>query len=834
MDMKQRTGLLADGVLLFFLWGVAVAHPLYDVLARGVELFIARRSQPIDVLLMAAILSFLLPGGLLAALALVDRLGRKARDALVCLVVCALLSLVFLTIIKQIEALPDAITLLAAGAAGTACGLALFRWRPLREGYFLIPAALVALGLPLWFLLATPIRKVIAPRASASSADPQMAPRLQTSVFLIVLDELPTTTLMNESREIDGGFFPGIAALAAKSTWYRNATTVADFTEDAVPAILTGRYPDPELLPTSGDHPENLFSLLGRGNELLVSERTTELCPEQLCAEQSPDDALPRRLRSLASDLAAVYGHVVLPAGLAAKRLPAVSTAWHDFAAPALSEGEPRDTSKEPTRGRLASVRSFIRSIRPASRPALYYLHVGLPHHPWQYTSTGKRYEFRRARHLRAFSGTKWSADTWHATQGFQRHVLQTMLTDRLIAELLERLEETGLYDPSLIILTADHGVSFRPGDDRRKLTATNYQDIMPVPLLVKLPHQEAGNVSDRNVETIDILPTIADVQGIEIPWRMDGQSLGDATARQRAGKKILSSVGEELRVSGRFEEKYDALRWKLEVLGAGDPARLYDVAPDGSYRGLVGRPATATAGLMVGWQCALDFPDFFERVDPETSVTPALVSGRVYAEGKAPHDLAVAVNGVIRAVTRPYREGGASRFEAMVAEASFRPGSNNVEIFAIRGAPGEPRLSRVPMKDSPYTLDRTADPASTVIRSADGEVFAAGAGKIDGRVNRGIVRPEVIVFRGWAADVEAARPVDTVLIFENDDFRFSGRPVRGRAPGRGAAIPESGFKLTVPKSVFSDLESAEIRVFAISGQAASELRYAPGFRWRG
>ncbi len=133
MNMKQPTGLLADGVLIFFLCGVAVAQPLYDVLSRGAEFFVARRSEPIDIVAMVAILSVLLPGALWVALALIDLLNRQARRTLHVVVVSILLSIVFLPALKQIDALPHLAVLLVAGTGGIACGLAFSRWRPRRS-----------------------------------------------------------------------------------------------------------------------------------------------------------------------------------------------------------------------------------------------------------------------------------------------------------------------------------------------------------------------------------------------------------------------------------------------------------------------------------------------------------------------------------------------------------------------------------------------------------------------------------------------------------------------------------------------------------------------------
>ena len=50
----------------------------------------------------------------------------------------------------------------------------------------------------------------------------------------------------------------------------------------------------------------------------------------------------------------------------------------------------------------------------------------------------------------------------------------------------------------------------------------------------VKLPQQVSGVVSDRVVETIDILPTIADVLSATVPYEVDGRSLLDVSAPDR------------------------------------------------------------------------------------------------------------------------------------------------------------------------------------------------------------------------------------------------------------------------------------------------------------
>ncbi|MDA1015942.1 MAG: hypothetical protein O3A00_15980 [Planctomycetota bacterium] len=67
---------------------------------------------------------------------------------------------------------------------------------------------------------------------------------------MVVFDEASGLSLMDENREIDATLFPNFSALAKQATWYRNATTVHQFTANAVPAILTGTYPREIKLPT--------------------------------------------------------------------------------------------------------------------------------------------------------------------------------------------------------------------------------------------------------------------------------------------------------------------------------------------------------------------------------------------------------------------------------------------------------------------------------------------------------------------------------------------------------------------------------------------------------
>ncbi len=155
-------------------------------------------------------------------------------------------------------------------------------------------------------------------------------------------------------------------------------------------------------------------------------------------------------------------------------------------------------------------------------------IHAELPHAPWQYMPSGLRYS-------RAILGRVPGSETWldspgYPIQALQRLTLQLEYTDRLVGKLIDRLRRLGLYDKALFIVLADHGASHIPGHSHRLLgdppDPVNSGAIVHVPLFVKLPGERRGRTIDRPVRTIDVVPTIADVLGFHIPWKVDGSSL--------------------------------------------------------------------------------------------------------------------------------------------------------------------------------------------------------------------------------------------------------------------------------------------------------------------
>lgn len=98
--------------------------------------------------------------------------------------------------------------------------------------------------------------------------------------------------------------------------------------------------------------------------------------------------------------------------------------------------------------------------------------------------------------------------------------------TDAQIGRLMDGLKEIGLYENTLIILTADHGEILGEHDIYFNHQAV-YEENIKVPLIIKLPELfPRGKIISTQVSLIDIAPTILEAAGLKKPSYMQGASL--------------------------------------------------------------------------------------------------------------------------------------------------------------------------------------------------------------------------------------------------------------------------------------------------------------------
>ena len=664
------------------LWSLAVAQPVFDLVGRSPEFLVAHDMWPGGLLLLLAVVCLGGPAACLLAIGAAGLAGGPVwRRRVATVVVGALAGVVALAALKSLGGSPGSFLVALAAATGAGAAHAYRRFPPVRLfATFLTPAVVVV---PAMFLINPGVGRLLVPAEDVGALD-GVAFGATPPVVVVVFDQFQLAALLDREGNIDRTNFPHFAALADEATWFRNATAVGEMTQYALPAILTGTYPSPDRLPVSADHPGNLFTLLGSRYRLHVEEPLSELCPESLCPAER---ALGAWLAGVVSDLAVVFLTVVLPDELTV-RLPPVDQNWNDFLANDTFQNRWRAARVD---DRRQTVTRFIESITGAG-PTLHFMHVLLPHEPWLYLPTGQ--QFTVLRQSVGLQGGRWVDDRWAAAVNHQRYLLQLGYVDTVLGRLVARLREVDAYDDSLIVVTADHGASLQPGVSFRRPTRDSFADIGAVPLLVKRPGQREGVVVDANVEVIDILPTLAAELGVELPWSADGANVLDPALAPRPAK-VMFFDGARSRVEGPRDilaEVAESAARKFEWFATGDPLDMR--AFHGRYGELIGRPADPLrAARASDLEVVVDTLSLLRDVDPEAEFLPVHVTGAVPDlpdDAQAPM-LAVALNGVVAAITRPYSFpvlGRRAAWEAIVDPARLEPGVNALEVFEILGEP--------------------------------------------------------------------------------------------------------------------------------------------------
>ncbi len=419
------------------------------------------------------------------------------------------------------------------------------------------------------------------------------------------------------------------------------------------------------------------------------------------------------RLSALADDLKIVAVHLLLPDDLR-EGLPAIDRGWVGFD----TESEPSMTgitsrgSREKLLGKVierlraddaaldfATVAAPLE--RASTRPPLVFMHSTLPHGPSRFLPDGRGYPINRKGYP-GFALGRWTDRQWLVDQSFQRHVLQVQYADALVGGLLDTLREVGLYDRAVILLTADHGVSFRAGQPRRRLTSQTIPDLVLVPFFVKWPGQRSGEVDDRAVRSVDALPTLAKAARVRVPWRTDGIPADERPVDPSTPIDVMDD-GQPRRPQP-LGTLLDAFRAREAV-----EARLlrHGVYRIGPRPDLIGRRIADPALAAAGPRATVDAPGAYRAIAEDAPNLPVLVTGDVTGL-KDNTPIAVAIDGRIQTTTRVFHERGRPQYAALVPPDSLRPGSHTVAVLHVQPGDRLRTIGAVPAT-SPLAIGRVA-----------------------------------------------------------------------------------------------------------------------------
>ena len=107
------------------------------------------------------------------------------------------------------------------------------------------------------------------------------------------------------------------------------------------------------------------------------------------------------------------------------------------------------------------------------------------------------------------------------------RYSAEVTMVDRWLGRFLDRMEELGLFENTLLILLSDHGVAHGEHGYTGKVPSALYPELTDIVFLLRHPEGKgSGKGSDYYASTHDVAPTILSFLGVETPQPMEGQNL--------------------------------------------------------------------------------------------------------------------------------------------------------------------------------------------------------------------------------------------------------------------------------------------------------------------
>jgi hypothetical protein len=463
------------------------------------------------------------------------------------------------------------------------------------------------------------------------------------NVLFIVLDEAPLFPLLKTDGTINRARFPGFASLADTATWYRNAMTTAQRTTEAVPAVLTGNWPTFKNYPYLKSHPNNLFTLLRDEKKLNVYQAITHLCPKNACANAPSRDQ--RKLLNQVREL-----------------------------------------------------QKTIAQAATATTPSLNFAHVLLPHRPWSLVPDGRymsdvlRYPDPRSEFL-----------VDRRRDNYQSMLRQYVATDLLIGDLVTTMKASPNWDNTMIVVTADHGITFEPGKSYRDTidikSPGTMEDIFRVPLFIKYPHQATSSVSDCAASTVDLVPTVLAVSSQKPAANTDGQDLSTSCPR-RTSRTVRWPAG-SFQLSTTFPSLVKRVRYYDRWIDAdSDVDGIYRSGLSGSLLGTT-TPSSESTTTSLTWR--LNLARNYQSIGSgRLSPVPARASGLVFPTKKMCRrcEGLIAINGRFVGVvselagTRPHKEG--HYFSSSLMTRIMEPGPATVELWIADWSKKTPSFQRV------------------------------------------------------------------------------------------------------------------------------------------
>lgn len=380
---------------------------------------------------------------------------------------------------------------------------------------------------------------------------------------------------------------PTLERFAEHSTVYHSHYSAGNYTIPAVASLMTGTYPwKHRAINHRGaiKHSmieDNIFSVLGTDYHrlafpqnfwanLILSQFNDDidtLLPSGAFAELNYvlSDYFPNDKNMAARALDDFAFNIAdQPPSLLFGSLQRMLYSWESNRL--ITSGYPQELPHDinyPINFRLEDVFDGLISLFPSlPAPFFTYLHLLPPHTPYRATDQFHN-TFRDGmkpvrKPVHKFSDATPNSDLNLARRMYDEYIASL---DWELSRLMDSLESQGILENSYVIVTADHGEMFERGEKGHS-TPLLFDPLVHIPLLISAPGQKMRRDIYTPTNSVDILPTIAQLTGKPIPNWCDGKPLTGLGGEDDPERSIYSVEAKLSSANGLLTKATVAL-WK-------------------------------------------------------------------------------------------------------------------------------------------------------------------------------------------------------------------------------------------------------------------------------
>ncbi len=208
IDKTRISPSLAMGALhIFVLFSLTLSQPIFNLISQYVEFFVARQSKAIDIVALIILMSCIIPLIFIGIECLAELFHKKVRLGIHFLLVLSLVAALAIQSLNPVLKSPGYVILTIGVLIGIAAAIAYHRYYAIQFFFTILSPAILIF--PILFIFNSPVQKLLFIKSNPpSNQAPIVEIRDTPPIVMVVFDELPITSLMNNEKQIDSILYP--------------------------------------------------------------------------------------------------------------------------------------------------------------------------------------------------------------------------------------------------------------------------------------------------------------------------------------------------------------------------------------------------------------------------------------------------------------------------------------------------------------------------------------------------------------------------------------------------------------------------------------------------